>query len=129
MCKEHQGHHHHTHQYKNKRAGILVSHHEEATVFTVTREFPLSYNEALKIIPSKLDELSTWVDRNGGLVGHIKGSLTDTSHYAMLSTTGAPCSVIETTAPTVKLGLTCIVFMVDEEKMCEKIAQSLTFSD
>lgn len=126
MCKEHREHHH-THHEKKEAAGIFISHHEGATVFTVTRGYPLSYEEMLAIIPERLQQLSAWVEENGGFVGHIKGSVTDVSRCAMLSTTGGACSIKETTSPSVKLRLTCIIFMftIDEEKMCSKIDQTL----
>lgn len=117
--------HRHIHIIEKEIAGVKVSRHEDALIFNISKEYQLPYQELLTIIAQKLEDLSAWVDENGGLVGHIKGYITDETHSAMVSVTESCCHITRNTNALVKFSLTCIVFGVDKEKMCHKIAQIL----
>lgn len=127
---EHCGHghpHNHSHHEDEKEIyGVHISHHEGASIFSLRQELAFPYEETLACIQLKLEELSAWVEAQGGLVGHIKGLLTDEPRSAMLSTTGASCHIIKASEPVVRFELACIVFSTDEEAMCRKLRQLFT---
>ena len=129
--EHHQGHsctndHENEHHYdKNGNDGILLTHHNGAIILSLSRELPLNFDKSEKILQNKMEELSAWVNKQGGLVGHIKAYVTQKSKSAMISTTGNGCNIIPAESDSTLLDLTVIVFMVDEHQMCHRINEML----
>ena len=140
----HSGHNHHAHE---PHSGHTHSHDHHHGMETEGQDLaPAIYSESLtlRIKPGALRQLADaygktlaslaeWVNATGGVVGHIKLTLSLNQATIMLSTTGGavqrsgPERFYEQSGSTCQASLAAIVYQVDqaelESKMQEVISQ------
>lgn len=104
---------------------VLLDHHEGATVCTLEQPVSGELTELDAVVLNFIDSLSGWILEQGGLVGHIKGSLKTHRGTVLYSNTGNGTSVRSYPETGGILKLTVIVFFVDDEWLKEQLEQFL----
>lgn len=119
---DHKDHEHHHHQHpKLDHGDLAITHHENAIIISAEREISGDYLLIKDTLALGLKELADWVESQDGLVGHIKGHLTEKAKSAMLSTTGDGVQIKEAHHPVVILNLAVIVFVADEASLANQV--------
>lgn len=106
-------------------ARVNLTHQEGATVCAL--ELPVS-GESERVREAVLQEinaLSEWIDQRGGIVGHIKAALKTNSGTVFFFNAGSGTSVQTSSATGAVLQLTVIAFLVEDQKLRERLEQTL----
>jgi hypothetical protein len=89
----HSEHNHSDHDHSDTNGELQLTEHEGALVASLARDVAGSFDDIETVLAECLARLAAWVSESGGVVGHIKASLTDGSTSATLSTTGGGVSI------------------------------------
>lgn len=102
--------HHHT-EHVHHRDGLTLVEHEGALVASFEGET----GEDRGALSARIERLASAITAGGGLVGHIKGTLTE-SGTTLFSTTGGPVSLSEGGRGG-RVQLVAIIFSLSEEEL------------
>lgn len=113
MIQEHhtdQDKHAHDHVHKHAVAPVTVYAHEGASIGSVE----LTYNGTLEqlepIASERMKHLAEWVEMSGGIVGHIKGNLSEERSSFLSVTDGETMQIQHPEGKIVHFRLAVIVF-------------------
>lgn len=94
---------------------VTVRHHEASTIFS----FDISTDQPLELLQPRIQALmeavQNEVNRQDGIVGHIKAYVSDTGASAAFSGTGDEIHITYTSHRTTQIHFTAIVFGCTEE--------------
>lgn len=129
-CDHHNCDHEHSHDdhenCNHDHSGIESHMHEESTVVSGKREITGDIEIISEKLQTELKKLASWVEENGGIVGHIKAYLDGGGRGYMLSTTGDEVHCKEMQSSLVHVVVTAIVFNVTIHEMECKVADIFT---
>lgn len=109
----------------NKDNPISIDQHEGTTICSVELEITKEYDELIKHLTVELELLTTYIDKIGGFVGHIKAFVVEQGRSAMLSTTGENVNKKEYQNDVVQLRLNIIVLGVSKTDLYNKVSEML----
>ncbi|MGD9209969.1 MAG: hypothetical protein PVI90_04305 [Desulfobacteraceae bacterium] len=125
-CKElddNDVHDHKHHRHKNSEIEVYV--HENATIASGAYAVVGEYQKIENHIKTQLKEIAIWVDKQGGLIGHIKAYLKRGQSGVLLSITDfdGQVSVKRNQNVSVQISITAIVFNITQEQLQTKVAE------
>ena len=115
---EHNHHHHHDHEHTQEQLPLLdIDEHEGALIGTVRCRIPGDYAQVTEELEQSVKNLAEEIDRQGGIVGHIKAFVKEENRSCMLSLT-EPGEVhrIPADHPAVLAEIANIIFGLSEEE-------------
>lgn len=115
----------HDHSAHTPHNAMEVTRYEDAYVYSVTKTLTSPYDAAVDNVSAAMEDLSRWVDRHGGMIGHIKASLFLESKAAFLSNTGDKTQVQHRGRNTTQLYLTVIAFHIEDTLLQKKLSQCI----
>jgi hypothetical protein len=111
-------HHHHDHEHTQEQLPLLdIDEHEGALIGTVRCRIPGDYAQVTEELEQAVKNLAEEIDRQGGIVGHIKAFVKEENRSCMLSLT-EPGEVhrIPADHPAVLAEIANIIFGLSEEE-------------
>lgn len=111
-------HHHHDHEHTQEQLPLLdIDEHEGALIGTVRCRIPGDYAQVTEELEQTVKNLAEEIDRQGGIVGHIKAFVKEENRSCMLSLT-EPGEVhrIPADHPAVLAEIANIIFGLSEEE-------------
>lgn len=111
-------HHHHDHEHTQEQLPLLdINEHEGALIGTVRCRIPGDYAQVTEELEQAVKNLAEEIDRQGGIVGHIKAFVKEENRSCMLSLT-EPGEVhrIPADHPAVLAEIANIIFGLSEEE-------------
>lgn len=105
---------------------VTVKHHEGSTIFTYEGDSNRSLEDLQKPISGLIDLVQQEVEKQGGVVGHVKAFLEDEGASASLSATGGKVHIRQAKARNTRIHFAAIVFPMDEDIIREKLEQALS---
>ena len=123
---EHEGdatHNHMPEHHHPKKGEIEVYVHEGATIASGVFTFEIEYQRIINPIKAQLEEIAQWVDKEGGLIGHIKAYLKRGESGALLSITDfdEKISVKHSMSQSVEVSMAAIVYNITPERLQTRI--------
>ena len=123
-------HHHHEHEHENRvplgtTGYVDFTTHEEASVASATGTIALAPAEAEERMHGVLETIGAWVEEQGGIIGHIKCSLSAES-VTMLSITYDEVQTKHAEPSSAHLTFAAIVFGIAPDALRDKAAELLT---
>ena len=111
-------HHHHDHEHTQEQLPLLdIDEHEGALIGTVRCRIPGDYAQVTEELEQAVKNLAEEIDRQGGIVGHIKAFVKEENRSCMISLT-EPGEVhrIPADHPAVLAEIANIIFGLSEEE-------------
>lgn len=105
---------------------VSVKHHEGSTVFSYEGESALPLESLKEPVSRLILSIQEEVDRQGGIVGHIKAFAEDEGASLVFSSTGDEVNVIPGKLRTTKLHIAAIVFVSDDAPIVELMEEILS---
>ena len=96
-----------------------VTHHEGSTIFSYDCETDLPMEQLRETMTRLMEALRDEVDRQEGIIGHIKAFIEDSGASASLSCTGDQIYVTEGRKRTTVLHFAAILFGCQEQPIVE----------
>jgi hypothetical protein len=112
---------------KRRRYRLQTTVHEEALAVSGELQLPeTDVDSLIAMLEAALAELSEWVLKHEGIIGHIKGLVQSACKTLLISTTGDAVNwrILETTADDSEentISLTAIVFGIDQLDLEEQL--------
>ena len=126
-CRETEhDHHHHDHEHTQEQLPLLdIDEHEGALIGTVRCRIPGEYAQVTEELEKAVKDLAEEIDRQGGIVGHIKAFVKEENRSCMLSLT-EPGEVhrIPADNPAVLAEIANIIFGLSEEEFHKCLVQA-----
>lgn len=126
-CQEAEhSHHHHDHEHAQEQLPLLdIDEHEGALIGTVRCRIPGDYAQVTEELEKAVKDLAEEIDRQGGIVGHIKAFVKEENRSCMLSLT-EPGEVhrIPADKPAVLAEIANIIFGLSEEEFHKCLVQA-----
>ena len=126
-CRETEhDHHHHDHEHTQEQLPLLdIDEHEGALIGTVRCRIPGDYAQVTEELEKAVKDLAEEIDRQGGIVGHIKAFVKEENRSCMLSLT-EPGEVhrIPADNPAVLAEIANIIFGLSEEEFHKCLVQA-----
>ncbi|HCE77580.1 MAG TPA: hypothetical protein DEP61_01440 [Lachnospiraceae bacterium] len=126
-CREAEhSHHHHDHEHAQEQLPLLdIDEHEGALIGTVRCRIPGDYAQVTEELEKAVKDLAEEIDRQGGIVGHIKAFVKEENRSCMLSLT-EPGEVhrIPADNPAVLAEIANIIFGLSEEEFHKCLVQA-----
>jgi hypothetical protein len=128
-CHQHDHAHQHDSDYDHRSASV---HDDQSGSFSLTQHegaliASLLFNEEgnTKAIEAKLESdlaaLAAWIAEQGGVVGHIKATVSATTSVSSFSTTGGSVTVLHSDSRDHHIKVVAIVFEVDKDALQQKM--------
>lgn len=105
---------------------VSVKHHEGSTVFSYEGESARPWEQLEAPIRALIDQLQQEMERQSGIVGHIKAFVEDTGGSAGFSATGGEIHTRPGASRTSKIIFAAIVFVRDEGPIVDMMEQALS---
>ncbi len=122
MSNEHNCHdgcschaHNHDHQHNHKHEHDSDNSIEGAIVFS-EKKYVAGYETIDQRVAMLLEDVTKWVEVNQGIIGHIKSYVKNPELIMTFSGTGGEIEIKKIQDNEFEIGLTTIVFNVDEKK-------------
>jgi hypothetical protein len=126
-CRETEhDHHHHDHEHTQEQLPLLdIDEHEGALIGTVRCRITGEYAQVTEELEKAVKDLAEEIDRQGGIVGHIKAFVKEENRSCMLSLT-EPGEVhrIPADNPAVLAEIANIIFGLSEEEFHKCLVQA-----
>ena len=126
-CRETEhDHHHHDHEHTQEQLPLLdIDEHEGALIGTVRCRITGEYAQVTEELEKAVKDLAEVIDRQGGIVGHIKAFVKEENRSCMLSLT-EPGEVhrIPADNPAVLAEIANIIFGLSEEEFHKCLVQA-----
>ena len=126
-CQEAEhSHHHHDHEHTQEQLPLLdIDEHEGALIGTVRCRITGEYAQVTEELEKAVKDLAEEIDRQGGIVGHIKAFVKEENRSCMLSLT-EPGEVhrIPADNPAVLAEIANIIFGLSEEEFHKCLVQA-----
>ena len=126
-CQEAEhSHHHHDHEHAQEQLPLLdMDEHEGALIGTVRCRISGDYAQVTEELEKAVKDLAEEIDRQGGIVGHIKAFVKEENRSCMLSLT-EPGEVhrIPADNPAVLAEIANIIFGLSEEEFHKCLVQA-----
>ena len=126
-CRETEhDHHHHDHEHTQEQLPLLdIDEHEGALIGTVRCRITGEYAQVTEELEKAVKDLAEEIDRQGGIVGHIKAFVKEENRSCMLSLT-EPGEVhrIPADNPAVLAEIANIIFGLSEEEFHKCLIQA-----
>ena len=126
-CQEAEhSHHHHDHEHAQEQLPLLdIDEHEGALIGTVRCRIPGDYAQVTEELEKAVKDLAEEIDRQGGIVGHIKAFVKEENRSCMLSLT-EPGEIhrIPADKPAVLAEIANIIFGLSEEEFHKCLEQA-----
>ena len=126
-CQEAEhSHHHHDHEHAQEQLPLLdIDEHEGALIGTVRCRITGEYAQVTEELEKAVKDLAEEIDRQGGIVGHIKAFVKEENRSCMLSLT-EPGEVhrIPADNPAVLAEIANIIFGLSEEEFHKCLVQA-----
>lgn len=122
-------HHHHDHGHKYEVAGykLVETHkHEGATVCSFEKEAKMPAAEAVEVMTAAINNLESWLNESGAVIGHVKGFVKECGLVTTFSTVGGGLNVTSHDGTGASVGFASIVFGPDEETMKDKVIEAFS---
>ena len=119
-------HHHHDHEHTQEQLPLLdIDEHEGALIGTVRCRITGEYAQVTEELEKAVKDLAEEIDRQGGIVGHIKAFVKEENRSCMLSLT-EPGEVhrIPADNPAVLAEIANIIFGLSEEEFHKCLVQA-----
>ena len=121
---EHQDHDHSHHDHDHHHETVHISHHEGAVIGAIQGRIPIAdYDEAEKLLASKMREAGRLVTQAGGMIGHIKFIVSEAGRCGQISVTDIDEHIRHFEGGNCHAEGVAIVFGVDDE-MLTKILEN-----
>ena len=140
-CHDHEHHHHHHHDgdecdcddhdhehegttYDVPGYSVLETHsHEGATICSFEKDILTDVERAKEAMEDSINELTTWLDSIGALIGHVKGYIKEAGPTTTFSTTGGTLNIEGHEPVGASIGFASIVFGPTEEELKDKVVE------
>ncbi|WP_286946047.1 hypothetical protein [Acetobacterium sp. UBA5834] len=106
-------HHHGSHDHQ----GIKTHLHEDALVCSGEREISGELETVKKQLVSEIELLAAWIEKNGGIIGHIKALVEAASPVTVISTTGEEVAAREIAGSVIHVSVVAIVFNINPSNL------------
>lgn len=119
-------HSHHHHEHAQEQLPLLdIDEHEGALIGTVRCRIPGDYAQVTEELEKAVKDLAEEIDRQGGIVGHIKAFVKEENRSCMLSLT-EPGEIhrIPADKPAVLAEIANIIFGLSEEEFHKCLVQA-----
>ncbi len=119
-------HHDHDHGHTYEVAGykIVETHkHEGATICSFEKDLVKPVAEVKAAMEKAINELESWLDSEGALIGHVKGYIREAGPVTTFSTTGNGLNVEAHEGGGLAVGFAAIVFGPEEEVLKDKVIE------
>lgn len=122
--ESHEHHHHHGEIQEEEEVGkVRFTRHEGALVCNAIWELSGDFLSVQQEVGKHMDALADWVEKEEGIIGHIKCFLEEKLRSSMLSTTGDGVNCVDYQDNRVEVQLTVIVYAEDAARLCKKIEE------
>lgn len=105
---------------------VTVKHHEGSTVFSYEGESSRPWEQLESPIRTLIDQIQQEVERQEGIVGHIKAFVEDAGGSAGFSATGGEIHTRPGASRTSRIIFAAIVFVSDEGSIVDMMEQALS---
>lgn len=105
---------------------VTVKHHEGSTVFSFEGESDKPFEQLQNIITGLIDQLQQEIDRQDGIVGHIKAFAQDDGASCAFSATGGDIHTKHGKLRCTKISFAAIVFIAEEDPIVELMEEVLS---
>ncbi len=113
-------HEHHSHEH-DQGPEIKLQHHEDALIISTTQSAGININDFCQKLELFLNEISEYIESEGGLVGHLKGFIHETNHGISFSCTGAETTFKTYDLEKVDFSIVLIVYNIPEDNLMNKL--------
>lgn len=105
---------------------VTVKHHEGSTVFSFEGESTLPWEQLQILITDLIDRVQKEVDRQEGIVGHVKAFAEDDGGSAAFTATGYDIHTKLGKPRVTKINFAAIVFISEEDPIVEMMEDTLS---
>ena len=105
---------------------VNVKHHEGSTVFSFEGESSLPWEQLQDTIKDLIDRIQQEVDRQDGVVGHVKAFIEDDGAGRAFTATGYEIHTKPAKERTSKINFAAIVFISEENPIVEMMEDVLS---
>lgn len=104
---------------------VTVKHHEGSTIFSYEGESEKSLEQLRDTVTELIDGVQQEVERQDGIVGHVKAFLEDEGASASFSATGGEIHIRHARTRNTRIHFAAIVFVTEEEPILNCIEDIL----
>lgn len=118
----------HDHNYLSeeevaRKLSINLEHHENTTMCSLKLTVQGIYNQTCNNLQHFLENICDWIEKEGGIIGHIKGTVKEKNRVCFFSTTGHGISTKEYLHPETDIDIILLTLCINDELLVRKVKE------
>lgn len=105
------------------KLSIKLEHHESTTMCSLKMTSQGIYNQTCNNLQHFLKNICDWIEKEGGIIGHIKGTAKEKNRICFFSTTGHGISTKEYLHPETDIDVILLTLCIDDALLIQKVKE------